>query len=390
MKIAASLLQAPLRLGFGCAGAWAQPAVAEKTAARIVHAAADLGVRHFDTGSSYGVAEERLGRIMAAADNAEDWFVSTKAGTRNIGFGRVAKEFSEPAIRHSVETSLRRLGRERIDLLYLHGPNAAVVRDAGETFKRLKDEGKIRFSGVCGDHKAVDAAARFDGVDAVMAIYNFFDRSVADAFERARDKGLTVVAAGPLAQALYDRKLADARSAADYWALARARLKSGDVRRASTGPAAAPLFEQPDKTPVEAALAFVLENPVVDVAVISTTKPAHLDQLVRLAQATPRPAFPPSSGASGANAPTTIARAHAKKVKSLAVRIEKLNAKIAALTATRNKLKASQAKTLAAKDAVIAELAKQLNDKDIEVNELTERLEDARRFADQQSAERES
>ncbi|MEQ8177016.1 MAG: aldo/keto reductase [Amphiplicatus sp.] len=274
----ASDFQFPLRLGFGCSGAWGMRWFPEAQAAALVAEAMEGGVRHFDTAGFYanGEAERRLGAALNAV--GEPAFVSTKTGTRYRRFGAPAKDFSEAGMRADVEASLGRLGRERIDLLYLHGPSSEALEEALPALERLKQEGKIARWGVCGEgaglRQAVDA-----GAEAIMGAYNLFRREHEDAFRRAKEKGVGVVAIAPLAQGLYARDFYKIGAPADLWRIARALIKNrSELRRAQA--AAAMLEAVEGWTPAQLALAFVRANDAIDIAMTTTTKRAHLAEIL--------------------------------------------------------------------------------------------------------------
>ncbi len=269
-----SAFQFPLRLGFGCSGAWGMRWFPEREAARLVAQAVEGGVRHFDTAGFYsgGEAERRLGAALKAV--GETAFVSTKTGTRYGRFGAPAKDFSEAGMRADVEASLKRLGRERIDLLYLHGPSPEALHAAKPALQSLKQEGKIARWGVCAEGAGLDLAIDA-GADAIMGAYNLFRREHESAFRRAKAKGAGVIAIAPLAQGLYARDFYKIRSPADAWRVLRAVARNRPkLRRAR---ACAKMLEAVEGwTPAQLALAFVRANPHIDAAVTTTTKPAHL------------------------------------------------------------------------------------------------------------------
>jgi aryl-alcohol dehydrogenase-like predicted oxidoreductase len=275
----------PLRLGFGCSGPLAQPWFSPAKCADLIAAAFEGGVRHFDTAVFYagGEAERRLG--AAFRDIGESAFISTKAGSRQRLFAAPAKDFSETVIRMEVEASLRRLGRERVDLLYLHGPSCDVIDESRNLLDRLKSEGKIGLAGVCAHGRELDHAVDTEAVDVVMASYNLFDTRHAAAFARAREKGMGVVAIAPLAQGLYRKSLFAPRSAADAWHLARAFVKARGLLRQSRA-ASEELHGVEGWTPAQVALGFVHANPDIDVAITTTTRRRHLDESLDAARRT--------------------------------------------------------------------------------------------------------
>ncbi|MEO1657382.1 MAG: aldo/keto reductase [Pseudomonadota bacterium] len=288
------LFGSSLRLGYGCAGAWGMPWFSEREAHRLVLGAAEHGIAHFDTGVFYarGVAEERLGRIMRRTPDSKDWFISTKTGTRQDRRGRHYTDFSEEGIRGDVETSLTRLCRDRVDLLYLHGPTPDEMKRSAPVLQQLQQEGKIDRAGICGEQRAF--ACALDGFEpddqvfsVVMGVFNILKQEHADIFQRAKGAGFATVAIAPLAQGLYNRGFFRPSSLADLWTIARAVIKN----RAELSRARAPemdfLHDTPGWTAAELALSYVLAQPFVDGAVAATTRAHHLQQLTEAAQRQP-------------------------------------------------------------------------------------------------------
>jgi len=142
-------------LGFGCGavgGLMVRGAPADRE--RAVAMALDAGVTYFDTAPQYGdgLSETHLGQVLAKLK--PDVRVGTKV---RIPDG--AKDDIGGAIAASMEASLRRLGRDHVDLIQLHNPIAEadepgalpVARVMGEVipaFERLVAEGKTRFFGI--------------------------------------------------------------------------------------------------------------------------------------------------------------------------------------------------------------------------------------------------
>lgn len=133
----------------GQANGWANVDEDEITSA--IKSAVDAGVNHFDNADVYGNgnAERMLARVLKRLGlKSEDFIIATKVGH----FRGTAEHGLDPLhIRHQCEQSLKNLGRDYIDLYYLHhgdfGANGEWLEGAAETLDALVKEGKIRIKG---------------------------------------------------------------------------------------------------------------------------------------------------------------------------------------------------------------------------------------------------
>ena len=121
----------------------------DATCERILDAAESAGVKLLDIAPAYGIAEERLGRLLSA--RRDHFLLFSKTG-ENFTDGVSSWDFSADHTRRSVEESLRRLRTDRLDGVLLHCPRGdlPVIRDtpALEVLHQLKAAGKIRSVGV--------------------------------------------------------------------------------------------------------------------------------------------------------------------------------------------------------------------------------------------------
>ncbi len=120
----------------------------EATAARIIGRAQEQGVNFIDTADGYaeGRSEEITGRAIAA--HRSWWVLATKIANPT-GPGPNARGLSRRHVMDAAHASLRRLGVETIDILYLHKEDHATP--LAETVRALADlirAGKIRHFGV--------------------------------------------------------------------------------------------------------------------------------------------------------------------------------------------------------------------------------------------------
>jgi aryl-alcohol dehydrogenase-like predicted oxidoreductase len=117
---------------------------------------------------------------------------------------------SPATLRSECEESLRRLGTDRVDLLYLHSPdeNVPVGESAGE-LKRLMDEGKTRSVGVSNVSVAqLEAFSAECPIAAYQPPYNMLQRQIeADTLPWCRERGVAVLVYWPLMKGLLAGRL---------------------------------------------------------------------------------------------------------------------------------------------------------------------------------------
>ena len=148
------------RLGFGVSGPHGSALIRPEMTVQMIQHAYAMGVRVFDTGPSYGAgeAERRLGEALLRLP-PYDPIVSTKVGLTSSGITRRHRDFSPSGVRRSLEASLKRLRRSRVDWLFLHGPSPAELTDELlKTLVDLKFKGDIVSLGICGRGPELDAA----------------------------------------------------------------------------------------------------------------------------------------------------------------------------------------------------------------------------------------
>lgn len=161
----------PMRIGLGCmALTGIYGTIGVECARATLHRALDLGIRLFDTAALYGggLNETLLGEVFGGR---EDVFVATKFGLIEGGDGKLIRDSRPDAIRRSVDMSLKRLRRERIDLLLQHRPDPETPDDVvAEVAAELVREGKIAAFGLSAT--PIQRIKVFQPMVAVRAVQN--------------------------------------------------------------------------------------------------------------------------------------------------------------------------------------------------------------------------
>ncbi len=227
-------------VGLGCmsfAGVYGATDEAESRA--CLAEAVALGVDHFDTAERYGGgrSEEIIGAFLR--DSGAKVSIATKGGI----YTEPKRYFdnSAPALRRSLEGSLRRLGVEHVDLYYVHRREAArPVEEVMETLKTFVAEGKIGAVGLSEvSPTTLRRAHAVHPVAAVQSEYSLWARQPDLGLVRTcAELGVTFVAFSPLGRGVFADSFPDP-----------ARFGEIDFRRNN------PRFLEPDYSANKAAIA---------------------------------------------------------------------------------------------------------------------------------------
>src|SRR3954469_8833435 len=139
-------------LGLGCMGIsfGFGPAADRRDGIAVIRAAVERGITFFDTAEVYGpfVNEELAGEALAPF--RDDVVIATKFGFAIDDNGKQTGLDSRPDhIRQVVDASLRRLGTDRIDLLYQHRVDPDVpIEDVAGAVGQLVEAGKVGHFGL--------------------------------------------------------------------------------------------------------------------------------------------------------------------------------------------------------------------------------------------------
>lgn len=169
----------------------------------LLRAAYDLGIRHFDTAANYqfGRNETMVGSVIRELGARDKVTIATKGHTRQQRRGLSAED-SKKKLLAAFEGSLRRLGTDYVDILYIHDVSSAEdMNEPGalEALREFKKSGKARLVGVSthtGMADVLNEAARGGFYDVVLASYNFTmadDEELERAIGNAAKKGIGVI-----------------------------------------------------------------------------------------------------------------------------------------------------------------------------------------------------
>ncbi len=300
-------------IGFGCGDVGGLMVRGEHAyQVRAVARAMELGINYFDTASRYGggQSETNLGRVLK--ELSAEVYVGTKYSP-----GEADPNDLKAGVIQSVEASLKRLGREQVDLIQLHDRISSqtdvsvraitvsdVLGEVREALEVLKFQGKVRFYGMTGvgEPKGIHEVVASGLVSTVQTVYNLINASAGTAAPAGFDM--------PDYDRLIDLSAEKNVGVIVIRVLAAGALTGTSVRHPVAVQTVAPIgsgrdFQQDESRArqfafivdegfagdmPEASIRFALSNPGVSTVLVGYSDLEHLEKSVQYAAKGPLPA----------------------------------------------------------------------------------------------------
>lgn len=280
MNRSQSFLDLPISsLGYGCyglSGAYGAK-LTESEMIRVLQKAYELGIKYFDTSSSYSSTEEVLGKATELFRH--EITIASKVGLTEDNMTNLSRKF----VKFSCESSLKKLKTDYIDIyqVHFHDPNT-LIQETIEALEELKREGKIRYYGI--GHLPVEKTIEYldygniSFVLAEMSPVNTFRYKELNCLKNSYDFNIiafSITGRGLLSDTIssYTKFLdTDIRNMDPLFKRARMtsalriaeKLKEIGIRHG--------------KTPAQVAISWTIENPSVTVGLTGPTKIGHLEE----------------------------------------------------------------------------------------------------------------
>jgi D-threo-aldose 1-dehydrogenase len=261
--------------------------VSEQRAFDTLRAAFESPLNFFDTAAAYGdgESERRIGEVLKEIGGLPEGYVLATKADRDLQTG----DFSSEQMRRSIERSLRLLGLDRLQLVYLHDPEYLnepgrepfeyMMAPGGpvEVLMRFKDEGIIEHLGIAGG--PIDLMTRFVETDLFEAVithnrYTLVNRMAESLLDVAAERGVAALNAAPYGSGIL-AKGPDAYARYEYREapqdLVEQVRKLEGVCREFGVPLAA------------AALQFSMRDPRVVSTIVGMSRPERVGQTLELA-----------------------------------------------------------------------------------------------------------
>jgi len=251
---------------------------------RVIHKALDAGINVVDTADAYGDSEEVVGRALKGR---RDGVVLATKVSRPMGDDPNQQGASRRWLVTAVESSLRRLQTDHIDLYQIHRPDPET--DIEETLSALTDlirTGKVRAIGtsnmLASDIVEAQWTAERRGLQRLhteQPPYSLLNRAIErEVLPTTQRHGMGTLVWGPLGQGLLTGRIrkgqqTDVRRAALFTHL-------NDVTRLDVVERFIELAEEAGLPLTHLAMAFAIAHPAVSCAIIGPRTEAHLDDLI--------------------------------------------------------------------------------------------------------------
>lgn len=305
-----------LRLGLGGAPLGNLfTAVTDNDARALVDAAWAGGCRSFDTAPHYGhgLSERRLGDALRR-HSRDEFVLSSKVGRVLLpdasapraqhGYVdilpfRQAWDFSAAGTRRSVEDSLQRLGLSRLDVAYVHDPDAAthgahapevlrqVIDETLPTLRQLQQEGLVRAIGLgTNDVEVVLQVLREADLDVLMLAgrYSLLDHSaLSELLPQCVARGVRIALGGVFNSGILATGTRRGAPTFNYAPAARAWVERTAQIEAVCEAHGVPLRA--------AALQFPLAHPAVEIVMLGARQVAEWDDAQAMLEHRIQPAF---------------------------------------------------------------------------------------------------
>ncbi|MBB3113035.1 aryl-alcohol dehydrogenase-like predicted oxidoreductase [Paenibacillus phyllosphaerae] len=259
------------RLGYGAMEirgprVWSGRPVSDEESTRILNAVLDAGINFIDTSYDYGRSEELIGKFIS--HRRAEYYLATKCGCTLVDHGdhdETPHVWTRDNLLHNIDTSLRRLKTDYVDLMQLHGPTVQQAEDGElvDVLKEIQATGKVRWIGVSSYMPNLPGFIAQDAFDTYQIPYSGLEREHEPWIAAASERGAGVIVRGGVGQG----EPGYGRGSQDRWSIwEQAKLDEllgeGETRTGFL-------------------LRFTLANPHMDTTIVGTKNPEHLSDNLR-------------------------------------------------------------------------------------------------------------
>ena len=255
---------------------WGGRPVTDTEAKRILNAVLDNGINFIDTAWDYGLSEEYIGKFIA--HRRGEYILATKCGCTWLNKGdhdETPHVWTRENLRNNIESSLKRMKTDFIDIWQLHNPCPEDVEkgDLVPFMEQVKKEGKVRHVAVSSTLPHLPVFLKWGVFETFQIPYSALERAHELVIGKVADAGCGVIVRGGVAKGEPGAGL----GGKDRWAaFEQAKLDE---------------LCAPGESRTAFLMRFTISHPGMHTTIVGTKSPEHLAENIKAAQAG---ALPPS------------------------------------------------------------------------------------------------
>ena len=267
------------QLGYGSMGirgprTWGMRVVSDEDAEAMLNLVLDAGINFIDTSPDYGISEERIGRYIGSRRN--EFYLATKCGcafTQHENHLEIDHVWTKDVLTRNIETSLKRLQTDHVDILQFHGGDAATLQREGliDLVMGFRDQGMIRFIGASSSLPHLPGLIALGVFDTFQIPYSCLAPEHHGLITSAAKSGAGIIIRGGIAQGGPDAEI-QRPALNDIWTRGNLNgLLPVGMNRA------------------ELILRYTLSHPHCHTTIVGTCNPSHLTENLAAADQGPLP-----------------------------------------------------------------------------------------------------
>lgn len=251
-----------------------------------IHRALDLGVNWIDTAAIYGLGHSEEVVAKALKTTSHKPYVFTKCSMRWNEDRSIYRSLKAKSLEEELHSSLRRLGRDTIDLYQIHWPNPEEeIEEGWTTLAKFKEQGKVRYIGVSNFNvEQMKRAQKIAPITSLQPPYSMLRRAIEqEILPFAQVNHIGVINYSPMVSGLLTGKVTAERVKdlpSDDW---RKRAVEFNEPRLSRNLRLVELLREIGKQhsvqPGVVAVAWTLHHPAITAAIVGGRSPQQVEGL---------------------------------------------------------------------------------------------------------------
>ena len=251
---------------------WGGRPVTDDEAQRILNAVLDGGINFIDTAWDYGLSEEYIGKYIA--HRRSEYVLATKCGCTWLDKGdhdETPHVWTRDNLRTNIESSLKRMKTDYIDIWQLHNPTPEQVEpeDLVAFMEQVKKEGKVRHVAISSTLPHLPVYLKWGVFETFQIPYSALERTHELVIGKVAEAGCGVIVRGGVARG----EPGEGLGGKDRWT--KFEQATLDELRA------------PGESRTTFLMRYTISHPGMHTNIVGTKNPVHLAENIAAAQAGP-------------------------------------------------------------------------------------------------------